>query len=51
MVAALTAPQYPARQQYGASVSADEWATLNPIKPDSQYDLADLQKQWGRFLE
>jgi hypothetical protein len=51
VAAALAAPQYQRTKpnQGAGSISPEQWASLNPIKPGSGND--ELSKQWARFLE
>jgi hypothetical protein len=54
VAAAMAAPQYhyqrPKPNHAASSVSADQWASLNPLKSENS-DLQELKKQWERFLE
>jgi hypothetical protein len=54
VAAAVAAPQYhykrPQSNQAAPSVSADQWAAMNPLNSQNG-DLEEIKNQWERFLE
>jgi hypothetical protein len=50
----VAAPQYhykrPQSNQAAPSVSADQWAAMNPLNSQNG-DLEEIKNQWERFLE